>query len=94
MSKDYIDRQALIDDLIHNRSFYPVAVKNAIENAPVADVVEVVRCGECIHALKSNECNPDSRLCDLNYYSGGGRKIVNLDGYCHLGRRIRGGETK
>ena len=48
------------------------------------------RCGDCVHALKSNKCNPDSRLCDLNYYSGGGRKIVNLDGYCHLGRRKRG----
>ena len=55
-----------------------------------ADVAPVVRCGECVHALKSNKCNPDSRLCDLNYYSGGGRKIVNLDGYCHLGRRKRG----
>lgn len=55
-----------------------------------ADVAPVVRCGECVHALKSDQCNPDSRLCNLNYYSGSGRKIVNLDGYCHLGRRKLG----
>lgn len=94
MSKNYIDRDALISDLIHNKSFYPAIVKNVIEDAPADDVVPVVRCGECIHALKSNECNPDGRLCNLNFYSDGSRKIVNLDGYCHLGRRKRGGETK
>ena len=35
----YIDAEALIRDLIDNRSFYPVIVKNAIENAPTEDVV-------------------------------------------------------
>lgn len=39
---EYIDRNALINDLIHNRSFYPAIVKNAIKNAPTADVVAVV----------------------------------------------------
>lgn len=42
MKPEYIDRNALIDDLIHNRSFYPVIVKNAIKDAPVADVAPVV----------------------------------------------------
>lgn len=37
----YIDAEALKQDLIHNRSFYPAIVKSAIENAPTADVVEV-----------------------------------------------------
>ena len=40
--KEYIDRQALIDDLIHNKSFYPVIVKNAVEDAPAVDVAPVV----------------------------------------------------
>ena len=35
----YIDAEALTRDLIDNRSFYPAIVKNAIENAPAADVV-------------------------------------------------------
>lgn len=54
-----------------------------------ADVAPVVRCGECIYALMSLECNPYSRLCNLNYNSDGGRKIVNRDGFCHFGRRKR-----
>lgn len=35
----YIDKDKLIRDLIDNRSFYPTIVKNAIENAPIEDVV-------------------------------------------------------
>lgn len=37
----YIDADVLIDDLIHNRSFYPALVSSAIKNTPTADVVEV-----------------------------------------------------
>ncbi len=36
---EYIDKEKLIRDLIDNRSFYPVIVKKAIENAPTEDVV-------------------------------------------------------
>lgn len=36
---NYIDKDKLIRDLIDNRNFYPVIVKNAIENAPTEDVV-------------------------------------------------------
>ena len=42
MAKEYIEREALKRDLIDNRNFYPSIVKNAIETAPTADVVEVV----------------------------------------------------
>jgi hypothetical protein len=37
----YIDADVLIDDLIHNRSFYPALVAGAIKNTPTADVVDV-----------------------------------------------------
>lgn len=80
--KEYIEREALRRDLIDNRSFYPAIVKCAIESAPAADVVEVVRCKDCVHGLKSNQCNPDSRLCDINYYADGGRKIMNCEDFC------------
>lgn len=36
---EYIDKDKLIRDLIDNRSFYPAIVKNAIELAPIEDVV-------------------------------------------------------
>lgn len=39
----YIDKEKLKRDLIDNRCFYPVIVKNAIENAPTEDVIAVVR---------------------------------------------------
>ena len=43
----YIDADVLVDDLIHNRGFYPAMVSSAIKNTPTADVVEV-RHGEWI----------------------------------------------
>ena len=43
---DLISRSALKNDLL-DRSFFPVIVKNAIENAPAVDAVEVVRCKDC-----------------------------------------------
>lgn len=45
--REYIDKEKLKRDLIDNRSFYPAIVKNAIENAPIEDVVKVVRCCDC-----------------------------------------------
>lgn len=52
-------------------SFNPItkynAIYYAIEAVPAADVVEVVRCGECIHnyGVKANcEFNPRDIVCD------------------------------
>ena len=42
-----IDADALREDLIHNRSFYPVIVKHAIEDAPTIDA-EPVKHGEWV----------------------------------------------
>lgn len=39
--KEYIEREALTRLLIDKYNFFPVFVKNAIEEAPTADVVEV-----------------------------------------------------
>ena len=46
----YIDAEVLKDDLINNRCFFPSIVESAIRNTPTADVVEVVRCKDCIHS--------------------------------------------
>ena len=48
-----IDADALVHDLVHNRSFYPVCVRKAIEDAPTVDAVEVVRCKDCKRWRKS-----------------------------------------
>ena len=57
---EYIEREALKRDLIDNRGFYLSIVKAAIENAPTADVVEVVRCQDCAHA------EPLDRNCEIS----------------------------
>ena len=95
MDKKYIDAEAIKRMLEYEVCESDVIrVLALVDEMNAADVASVVRCGDCVHALKSNKCNPDSRLCDLNYYSGGGRKIVNLAGYCHLGRRKCGENAK
>ena len=47
MAKEYIEREALKRTLIDKKGFYPAIVKEAIETAPAADVVEVCRCKDC-----------------------------------------------
>ncbi len=52
---EYIEREALKQSIRNMpRTFHPELVFNSsvqkiISNAPAADVVEVVRCNECIH---------------------------------------------
>lgn len=46
---EYIEREALKQALLE-KGFYPAIVKSVIENAPAADVAEVVRCKGCQYA--------------------------------------------
>ena len=64
--KEYIERGALIETMfpigMPNDGAYPInakAVRVAIEKAPAADVVEVVRCGECVHRNSRSSCAAD-----------------------------------
>ena len=50
MDNDLISRSALKKALL-DKSFYPVIVKNALENAPAVEAVEVVRCRDCKHGI-------------------------------------------
>ena len=85
---DLIDRAALIHDLIHNRSFYPVCVRRAIEDAPTIDAAPVVRCRECKHRF-FNEC-VDSHCCQL---WGDGFDGVAENAFCSYGERRTDGST-
>ena len=81
--KEYIEREALKRDLIDNRSFYPAIVKCAIESAPAADVVEVVRCGKCVHfeehkGAKYGVCLYYSEICDTPVH-------MTAEDYCSHG---------
>jgi hypothetical protein len=64
----YIDKDKLIRDLIDNRSFYPVIVKNAIENAPIEDVVP-----------RSEVERVINEIADLMWQGWDGRLRIPLD---------------
>lgn len=55
MSKEYIEREALIEEL-KRREFLPVIVKHAIEAVPAADVAPV-RYGEWIERAWRPTCS-------------------------------------
>lgn len=58
---------------------------DAISDAPAADVVEVVRCGQCFYSAHEGElwiCVHPDQYCDC------GAKIVNPGYFCGYGRRI------
>lgn len=68
--KEYIERKALIDKIFpigmidDGRYALPAkAVKIAIDNAPAADVVEVVRCKDCKHYKQNEYCPDDEMVC-------------------------------
>ena len=97
--KEYIDREALMKDInetviftVRGDAKRPNAemrgankVKDRIMSAPAADVVEVVRCKDCVYS-DSRECpitGEPLRVC--NY--GALRRWVADDQYCKDGRK-------
>lgn len=88
---EYIEREAAINEFANRSKFYdakwgnkrftPDDVETIIRSVPAADVVPVVRCGECKHRHDDNFC--------------GGRgwpaHLVPDDGYCDRGVRKDGG---
>lgn len=83
-----IDADALEERLLE-KGFYPAIVKRAIEDAPVVDAVEVVRCKDCIYTRKLY----GRLVCKYGTCSG---CILCEDFFCATGER-RGeedGESK
>ena len=89
----YIDADVLIDDLIHNRSFYPALVASAIKNAPTADVEEV-RHGEWIDKPTGAYCRMQSWCSACGKHSGiGGIESNRHKPFCpNCGAKMKGGE--
>ena len=86
---DYISREAAIKStwMILEGMGYPRSENRSLErtveavfkSAPAADVVEVVRCKDCVHS------NRDGTIC----HRGIGR-VTNPMGYCHNGAKMDG----
>ena len=60
--------------------------QRAILDAPAADVVEVVRCKDCIRRYDTDEC-PMCFLIEGKYY-----EYTNENGFCDRGERKEGAE--
>ena len=72
-----IDANALIQDLVSKRGFYPVIVKCAVEQAPTVPAEVVVHCRDCKHI---SEFPCPARDC----HSG---RTKNCVAYCSMGER-------
>ena len=101
--KDYIERGALLDMITQNTSdiwsnginrawwSHAVQVKDnfvrMIKDAPAADVVEVVRCKDCVcfkQTVSALFPHATAFICDYPY---GLRKNVSENDYCCYGER-------
>lgn len=78
-NKEYIEREALLAEYDRVHVGPPGGARKLIAKAPAADVVEVVRCGQCKH-WKINPCN---------LYGGYCRYCDNakIDHFCSYGER-------
>lgn len=78
-NKEYIEREALLAEYDRVHVGPPGGARKLIAKAPAADVVEVVRCGQCKH-WKINPCNLYGgycRYCDS----------AKIDHFCSYGER-------
>lgn len=74
-----------------NYSVNAKAVKVAIESTPTADVVEVVRCKDCIHYRKKEDSLVyDDDTCDILYYCDGSHRTACEQDFCSYGKRKEG----
>lgn len=93
--KEYIERTALIryaekqEVIIKDGTSIADAMRiqgnvfrRCVETCPTADVVEVVRCGECRHWKKDVPgCTDFARRCELGGY------MIGATGFCLYGER-------
>jgi hypothetical protein len=82
MAKEYIEREALLKKAneLSGGSFSTPLIISAIEDAPKADVVEVVRCKDCQYNYHCG-CSHDFAL-----------HIMKDDDFCSYGVRKEGAE--
>lgn len=58
------------------------------ESAPAADVVEVVRCGQCKYCVEHYDTDGNAPYWTCKEWDSG----TDYDGYCHYGERKDGGQ--
>lgn len=76
-----IDANALTQDLVSKRGFYPAIVKSAVEQAPTVPAEVVVHCKDCEHKAKAKVNQKGFLICPAS-----GMEITD-DDYCSYGER-------
>jgi hypothetical protein len=107
MSKEYIERNALLSDISETVIFSGKPghtsaeargahkVISRIREAPAADVVEVVRCRECRHYTLAPSYNglPSDLYCKVWDVDDYYEAVTAPDDYCSYGERKDGKEN-
>ena len=76
-----IDANALTQDLVSKRGFYPSIVKSAVEKAPTVPAEVVVHCRECKYYQDNNGGYPNS---DCRWRQD---ETPDADDFCSCGER-------
>lgn len=79
--KEYIEREATLRNLADDLP-YKGSVKRVLMQAPAADVVEVVRCRDCVNYCGFEHCK--NGICDVDPVS---KRAVNPTDFCSHGER-------
>lgn len=85
---EYINREDALESIAYCDKVFQAVIK--IEGIPVADVVDVVRCKDCIFAEETTldrEHEPDVPLLCQNDMGIGG--YVSFMDYCSAGERMK-----
>ena len=83
-----IDANALIQDLVSKRGFYPAIVKSAVEKAPTVPAEVVVHCRDCKYKEQARVNKKGFLICPAS-----GMEITDND-YCSYGERRESEESK
>jgi len=75
----YTDIDKLIEEYDRAHVGHPGGARKLMEEAPIADVEEVVHCGECMYRSEDN-------LCFEKVYGVGYKKVEPMD-YCSYGEK-------
>lgn len=93
MTNEYINREELLQDIEDTIKFsgcvnHESEIIDRVRYEPAADVVEVVRCGECIHRVNMEHSMDNKEICCGRM----AMRVMSLDDYCSHGVRIDGGK--
>lgn len=84
---EYILRESVITEANHNKAVGMaiadiVDIKEILNNIPTADVIEVVRCRDCMYKKNAKANHKGFLICPAS-----GMEITNSD-FCSYGKRM------